>query len=61
MPEDKPGRRLSLMDYMAIVAGIINLVVIGYIVGYWFLHSKDGVRETGIGSQVSWARSLSEK
>jgi len=34
----KPQRRLSPMDYMAIVAGIINLLVIGYIVGYWFLH-----------------------
>ncbi|WP_456417958.1 hypothetical protein [Thiolapillus sp.] len=30
--------RPSLMDIMAIVAGIINLVVIGYIVGYWLLH-----------------------
>jgi hypothetical protein len=29
--------RLSLMDSMALVAGIINLVVIGYIVAYWFL------------------------
>ena len=37
MTEQKPGRRLSLMDYMAIIAGIINLLVIGYIVGYWFL------------------------
>lgn len=37
MVNQKPGRRLSLMDYMAIVAGIINVVVIGYIVGYWFL------------------------
>ena len=27
----------SLMDYMAIAAGIINVVVIGYIVGHWFL------------------------
>jgi hypothetical protein len=34
----KPERRLSLMDYLAIVAGIINLLVIGYIVGYWFLN-----------------------
>lgn len=33
----KPVRRLSLMDYMAIIAGIINMIVIGYIVGYWFL------------------------
>lgn len=34
---DKWMRRLSLMDYMAIVAGIINMLVIGFIVGYWFL------------------------
>jgi hypothetical protein len=33
----KQGRRLSLMDYMAILAGVINLLVIGTIVGYWFL------------------------
>lgn len=33
----KPRRRLSLMDYMAIVAAIINALVIGYIVVYWFL------------------------
>ena len=37
MAEQKPKRRLSLMDYMAIVAGIINMLVICYIVGYWFL------------------------
>ncbi|WP_456380893.1 hypothetical protein [Thiolapillus sp.] len=30
--------RPSLMDIMAIIGGIINLVVIGYIVGYWLLH-----------------------
>ena len=34
---EKQERRLSPMDYMAIIAGIINLLVIGYIVGYWFL------------------------
>ena len=33
----KPRHRLSLMDYMAIVAGIINVLVIGYIVVHWFL------------------------
>ncbi|MEL0585926.1 MAG: hypothetical protein AAES65_13725 [Candidatus Thiodiazotropha sp. (ex. Lucinoma kazani)] len=33
---DKWVRRLSLMDYMAIVAGIINMLVIGFIIGYWF-------------------------
>jgi len=37
MADEKPGYRLSLMDYLAIVAGIINVVVIGYIVGYWFM------------------------
>jgi len=31
----KPQRRLTLMDYLAIVAGVINLLVIGFIVGYW--------------------------
>ncbi len=30
--------RPSLLDGMAIIGGIINLVVIGYIVGYWLLH-----------------------
>ena len=37
MSDEKPGYRLSLMDYLAIVAGVINVIVIGYIVGYWFL------------------------
>ncbi len=37
MADEKPGRRLSLMDYLAIVAGIINVIVIGYIVGYWLM------------------------
>lgn len=34
---DKRWRRFSLLDYMAIVAGIINALVIGLIVGYWFM------------------------
>ncbi len=37
MADKQPGYRLSLMDYLAIVAGVINVIVIGYIVGYWFL------------------------
>jgi hypothetical protein len=27
----------GLMDYLAIVAGVINVIVIGYIVGYWLM------------------------
>lgn len=31
---------LAPLDYMAIIAGIINLVVIGYIViNYWFINN----------------------
>ena len=37
MADDKPRYNLSLMDYLAIFAGIINVIVIGYIVGYWFM------------------------
>jgi len=37
MANERPRYRLSLMDYLAIVAGVINIVVIGYIVGYWFM------------------------
>lgn len=37
MGDEKPGYRLSLMDYLAIIAGIINVIVIGYIAGYWFM------------------------
>ncbi len=33
----KRSWRLSLMDSMALIAGIINLVVIGYIVAYWLV------------------------
>ncbi len=33
----KPAPRFTLMDYMAFIGGAINLVVIGFIVGYWFL------------------------
>jgi len=29
---------LEPIDYMAIIAGIINLLVVSYIIGYWFLH-----------------------
>jgi len=28
-------RTLTAFDYLAITGGIINLLVIGYIVGYW--------------------------
>jgi hypothetical protein len=38
MAVQKAERRFSLMDYLAIVGGIINAVVICYIVGYWLLH-----------------------
>jgi uncharacterized protein YneF (UPF0154 family) len=29
--------RLSLMDKMALIAGVINALVIGAIVGYWLM------------------------
>ena len=32
MADEKPRYRLSLMDYLAIVAGIINVVVTGFLV-----------------------------
>ncbi|MCW4226856.1 MAG: hypothetical protein AB2565_20295 [Candidatus Thiodiazotropha endolucinida] len=34
---DKRQWRISLMDTMAIIAAIINMLVIGIIVGYWFM------------------------
>jgi hypothetical protein len=34
--EQEPRFRLSLMDWMAIVAGVINTLVICYIVISWF-------------------------
>ena len=37
MAGEKPRYRLSLMDYLAIIAGVINVIVIGYIVGYWLM------------------------
>ena len=37
MADEKPRYSLSLMDYLAIIAGVINVIVIGYIVGYWFM------------------------
>ena len=38
MNQEEPKRRLNLapLDYLAIIAGIINAVVIGYIVVNWF-------------------------
>lgn len=33
--EHRPERRLDPMDYLAIVGAVINLLVIGYLVGYW--------------------------
>jgi len=36
--KQKPIRRLTPLDYLAIIAGIINAVVIGTIVGYWLLN-----------------------
>ena len=37
LADKKNASRLSLMDYLAIVAGVINVIVIGYIVAYWFM------------------------
>ncbi len=37
--DQKPQRRLTPMDYLAIVGGLINLVVISLIIGYWFIHA----------------------
>ena len=37
MTDQKPERRFTPLDYMAFIGGAINLVVISYIVGYWFL------------------------
>lgn len=34
----QPKRRLMPLDYLAIVAGIINAVVIGFIVISWFMN-----------------------
>lgn len=36
--QEEPRRRLRLapLDYLAIIAGIINALVIGYIVVTWF-------------------------
>jgi len=31
-------RRLTPLDYLAIAGGVINTLVIGYLVGYWLLH-----------------------
>lgn len=30
--------RLEPLDYMAIIAAVVNLLVVGSIVGYWLLH-----------------------
>jgi hypothetical protein len=37
MTGQKTERRISVMDYLAIVGGVINALVICYIVGYWLL------------------------
>lgn len=34
----KQRNKFSIMDYMAITGGLINLIVVGVIVGYWFLN-----------------------
>ncbi len=36
-PEQKKQWSLTAFDYLAITGGVINLLVIGYIVGYWLL------------------------
>ncbi len=32
------GRRLTLFDGLAIAGGLVNLLVIGTILGYWLSH-----------------------
>lgn len=34
----EPRRRFTLFDYLVITGGVINLTVVSYIIGYWFLH-----------------------
>lgn len=34
----EPRRRFTLFDYLVIAGGLINLTVVSYIIGYWFLH-----------------------
>ena len=36
---EQPARRLTPLDYMAIVAGVINFLVIGSIVGFWWVNN----------------------
>ncbi len=38
MKKQRRQIRLEPIDYMAIIAGAINLLVVSYIVGYWLLH-----------------------
>ena len=38
MIEQKSERRFTPLDYLAIIGGMINAIVIGGIIGYWFLH-----------------------
>jgi hypothetical protein len=38
MTEHRSERRLAPMDYLAIVGGVINFLVIGYLIGYWLFH-----------------------
>ena len=30
-------KNLSMLDYMAIVGGLVNLCVVGLIIGYWLI------------------------
>ena len=36
-PKQKRVQPLTAFDYLAITGGVINLLVVGYIVGYWLL------------------------
>jgi len=38
MTDQATPRRLTPLDYLAIAGGVINTLVIGYLVGYWLLH-----------------------
>ncbi len=34
----KSRRRLTPFDYLVIAGGLVNLVVVSYIIGYWILN-----------------------
>jgi len=36
--ESEGWQRLSGFDIFAILGGLVNLLVIGYLLGYWLLH-----------------------